>query len=106
MKAVTFHGHGGPEQLVYETVPVPTIGAGEVLIRVKACALNHLDLWVRQGIPSYQIPLPHISGCDISGIIEQVNPPYHRQLSKGQAVLVSPGLSCRQCRLCEAGPVQ
>ncbi len=103
MKAVTFHGHGGPEQLVYETVPVPAVEAGEVLIRVKACALNHLDIWVRQGIPSYQIPLPHISGCDISGIVEQVNPPHPRHLSEGQAVLVSPGLSCGQCRACEAG---
>lgn len=103
MKAVTFHGHGGPEQLAYETVPAPTIGAGEVLIRVKACALNHLDIWVRQGIPSYQISLPHISGCDISGIIEQVIPPHPRHLSRGQAVLVSPGLSCGQCPVCEAG---
>ena len=103
MKAVTFHDHGGPEQLVYETVPVPTVGAGEVLIRVKACALNHLDIWVRQGIPSYKIPLPHISGCDISGIIERVSSPNPRHLSIGQAVLVSPGLSCGQCRVCEAG---
>ena len=103
MNAVTFHGHGGPEQLVYETVPVPTIGAGEVLIRVKACALNHLDIWIRQGIPSYQIPLPHISGCDISGVVEQVNPPHLRHLSKGQDVLISPGLSCGQCAVCKEG---
>ena len=103
MKAVTFHGHGGPEQLVYETVPLPTLGAGEVLIRVKACALNHLDLWVRQGIPSYQIPLPHISGCDISGIIEQICSPHPRHVSEGQAVLVYPGLNCGKCLVCEAG---
>ena len=63
MKAVTFHQHGGPEQLTCEDVPIPSLQAGEVLVRVKACALNHLDIWIRQGIPGYTIPLPHVSGA-------------------------------------------
>ena len=67
MKAVTFHKHGGPEELTYEDVAIPQIGPDEILVRVKACALNHLDIWIRQGIPSYTISLPHISGCDVSG---------------------------------------
>ena len=60
MKAVTFHQHGGPEQLIYEDVAVPVPQAGEVLVRVRACALNHLDIWIRQGIP--QLP-DHASPC-------------------------------------------
>ncbi len=62
MKAVLFREHGGPETLSYEDLPEPTIGPEDVLIRVKACALNHLDIWIRQGNPAYPIPLPHVSG--------------------------------------------
>src|SRR3989442_12700623 len=62
MKAARFHQHGGPEVLRYEDAPEPKPNPGEVLVRVKACALNHLDIWVRQGIPAYQVPLPHIGG--------------------------------------------
>ena len=60
MKAVLFREHGGPDKLSYEEMPMPQIGPQEVLIRVKACALNHLDIWVRQGNPAYPIPLPHV----------------------------------------------
>src|SRR2546427_3712636 len=67
MKAARFHQHGGPEVLRYEDAPEPKPNPGEVLVRVKACALNHLDIWVRQGIPAYQVPLPHIGGCDGAG---------------------------------------
>ena len=72
MKAVRFHQHGGVEQLRYEDVPDPVVGPGEVLVRVKACALNYIDLWERRGLPGIRIPLPHISGSDISGLIEAV----------------------------------
>lgn len=102
MKAVTFHQHGGPEELRYEEVPDPTIGPGEVLVRVKACALNHLDIWIRQGIPSYQLPLPHISGCDVSGVVEQIADA-DSGLVVGQSIFVSPGLSCWRCRFCLSG---
>lgn len=103
MKAVRFHEHGGLEKLQVEDIPIPEIGPGELLIRVKACALNHLDIWIRQGIPAYQIPLPHVSGCDISGVIEQINEPNEQGLFMGQSVFVSPGLSCWHCEQCLGG---
>src|SRR2546428_6218846 len=62
MKAARFHQHGGPEVLRYEDAPEPKLASGEILVRVKACALNHLDIWIRQGIPAFQVPLPHIGG--------------------------------------------
>ena len=103
MKAVTFHQHGGPERLTFEDVPLPALKAGEVLVRVKACALNHLDIWVRQGIPNYTIPLPHISGCDVSGVVERIGEGTDASYPVGQPVVVSPGISCWQCESCLAG---
>jgi len=102
MKAVVFHRHGGPEELRYEEVERPRIAAHGVLIRVRACALNHLDIWVRQGIPGYQIPLPHISGCDVSGVVEEVGGEV-AGLAPGDRVFVSPGLSCWRCDMCLSG---
>jgi 2-desacetyl-2-hydroxyethyl bacteriochlorophyllide A dehydrogenase len=102
MKAVVFHEHGGPEKLQYEDRPEPQIKPDEVLVRVKACALNHLDIWIRQGIPAYQIPLPHISGCDVAGQIERVGNEV-KDVKIGQKVFVSPGLSCGTCEECKAG---
>lgn len=102
MKAVVFHEHGGPEKLKYEDRPDPTIKPDEVLVRVKACALNHLDIWVRQGIPAYQIPLPHISGCDVAGQIERVGSQV-KGVKVGQKVFVWPGLNCGTCDECKAG---
>ena len=67
MKAIVFHTHGGPEVLKYEDAPEPAVRANEVLVRVEACALNRLDLWVRQGLPNVPIPLPHIPGSDVAG---------------------------------------
>ncbi|MBI2094344.1 MAG: alcohol dehydrogenase catalytic domain-containing protein, partial [Candidatus Omnitrophica bacterium] len=72
MKAVIFRKHGGPEVLEFTEVPDPSAGPGEILVRVKACSLNHLDIWIRQGIPTYRISLPHISGCDVSGVVESL----------------------------------
>ncbi len=103
MKAVTFHQHGGPEQLTFEDVPLPTLKAGEVLVRVKACALNHLDIWIRQGIPNFPITLPHISGCDVSGVVEQIGEGEDVPYPVGQPVVLSPGISCWQCESCLAG---
>ena len=67
MKAVRIHQFGGPEVLRHEDVPDPKPRKDQVLIRVRACALNHLDLWVRKGLPG--VPLPHILGSDIAGEI-------------------------------------
>jgi NADPH:quinone reductase-like Zn-dependent oxidoreductase len=102
MKAVLFREHGGPDKLSYEELPIPQIGPQEVLIRVKACALNHLDIWIRQGSPAYSIPLPHVGGSDVSGIVEQVGTQVDG-ISTDARVFVSPGISCWNCEDCLAG---
>ncbi len=102
MKAVRFHRHGGPEVLRYEEAPDPIAENGEVLVRVRACALNHLDLWARSGLPNVKIPLPHISGSDISGVVEWV-PGGEKEFEKGTEVIVSPGISCGRCEKCLLG---
>lgn len=102
MKAVLFRQHGGPDKLSYEDVPGPVIGPEEVLVRVKACALNHLDIWIRQGNPAYPMPLPHISGSDVAGIVERVGAGVDH-MTPGERVFVSPGISCWHCEACLAG---
>lgn len=102
MNAVVFKEHGGPEKLTLEELPTPTIGTGEVLVRVKACALNHLDIWIRQGNPAYPIPLPHVSGSDVAGVVEQIGAQVEG-VTVGARVVVSPGLSCWKCENCLAG---
>jgi NADPH:quinone reductase-like Zn-dependent oxidoreductase len=102
MKAVVFNEYGGPEKLLYTDFPDPVPGEDEVVIRVKACSINHVDVWVRQGIPAYKITLPHISGCDVAGVVEQVGPNV-KGLQKGERVFVAPGLSCFRCAYCLSG---
>jgi len=102
MKAVRFHRHGGPEVLQYEEAPDPVPNADEALVRVRACALNHLDLWARNGLPNVQIPLPHISGCDIAGVVDWV-PNEEESFRKGDEVIVNPGVGCGRCEKCLAG---
>jgi NADPH:quinone reductase-like Zn-dependent oxidoreductase len=103
MKAVRFHEHGGPEVLRYEDAPDPVLTSpDQTLIRVKACALNHLDIWGRIGPPYSNPPLPHISGCDISGVVEEV-PAHEKGIRKGMEVIVSPGVGCGRCDKCLSG---
>lgn len=102
MKAIQFDKHGGPEVLQYRDVPEPAIAANEVLVRVRAVALNHLDLWVRRGLPGVKIPLPHIPGSDIAGEIAQVGSLVTR-VKVGDRVVLAPGVSCGQCAACAAG---
>lgn len=102
MKAVLFRQHGGPDKLSYEDLPTPVIGPDEVLVKVKACALNHLDIWIRQGNPAYPMPLPHVSGSDVAGVVEQVGAQADH-VTVGQRVFVSPGISCWKCEPCLAG---
>ncbi len=103
MKAVRFHRHGGPEVLQYEDAPDPLIrGTDQALVRVKACALNHLDIWGRIGPPYSRPPLPHIPGCDIAGVVEEVSP-QEKELRKGMEVVVSPGAGCGRCERCLSG---
>jgi len=102
MKAVRIHEHGGPEALRYEDVPEPSVRADQVLVRVRACALNHLDLFVRSGIPGMKFAMPHILGSDIAGEVVAAGDLCER-VKPGMRVLLSPGLSCRQCEHCLTG---
>ena len=100
MKAVRFHSHGGPDVLRLEDVAEPTPGPGEALVRVRACALNHLDLWQRRGMERVKIPFPHISGADVAG--EVISSP-NREFAVGRRVMLQPGLSCGRCMACVDG---
>ena len=102
MKAVRFHRHGGAEVLQYEDAPEPRPNNDEALVRVKACALNHLDIWARNGLPNVEIPLPHISGSDVAGVVEWV-PPEEKLVQKGTEVIVNPGIGCGRCEKCLLG---
>lgn len=102
MKGIVFHEFGGPDKLVCEDVAEPIIGRDEVLVRVKACSINHLDLWVREGIPAYKISLPHISGCDVAGIVEKIGEDV-QNINVGERVIIAPGLSCFRCSDCLSG---
>jgi NADPH:quinone reductase-like Zn-dependent oxidoreductase len=100
MKAVRIHEFGGPEVLKYEDVPQPELRKDQVLVQVKACALNHLDLWIRKGIPGIKLPL--ILGSDVSGVIAAVGE-YIPDLKEGQRVLLSPMSACYHCEFCLRG---
>jgi len=102
MKAVIFSEHGGPEVLRYVEVCEPEIGPDQVLVRVRACALNHLDLWVRRGLPGITIPLPRIPGSDIAGQVARVGEKISG-VRPGERVLLSPGISCGHCVHCLRG---
>ena len=102
MKAVIFNQHGGPGVLEYVDAPDPTIKADEVLVEVKACALNHLDIWVRSGMPGIAIPLPHILGNDVAGVVREVGDLVSR-VTAGDEVMLQPGVSCGHCRECLSG---
>jgi NADPH:quinone reductase-like Zn-dependent oxidoreductase len=100
MKAVRIYQFGGPEVLNYEDVPDPQPRKDQVLIRVKACSLNHLDLWVRKGLPG--VKLPHILGSDIAGEVAEIGE-YISGFKTGQRVLVAPMHFCGHCAKCVAG---
>ncbi|MGH9516019.1 MAG: alcohol dehydrogenase catalytic domain-containing protein, partial [Terriglobales bacterium] len=100
MKAVRIHEFGGPEVLRYEDVPDPQPRKDQVLVRVKACAMNHLDIWVRKGLPG--VKLPHILGSDIAGEIVEIGE-YVNGFTVGQRVLLAPMHFCNHCAKCVAG---
>ncbi len=105
MRAVRFHTHGGPAVLAYEDAPDPSPTVGEALIRVRACSLNHRDIWAREGrrgTQPFSIPLPCILGADIAGVVEAVPGGAHR-IAPGNRVMVTHIVSCGQCRWCLAG---
>jgi len=118
MHAVVFHAHGGPDVLSYEELPDPQPGPGEVRLRVEAVALNHLDIWVREGLPGPGVEMPHLLGSDMVGIVEELGPGagesgltgpggepasaglFGEPIHVGQRVVVSPMNSCRRCEYC------
>jgi NADPH:quinone reductase-like Zn-dependent oxidoreductase len=99
VKAILFRQHGGPEVLQYVDVPDPEPRPNEVLVRVRACALNHLDLWVRGGLPNVPIPLPHIPGSDVAGEIANIGSEV-TTVRVGQKVVLAPGVTCGKCPAC------
>src|SRR5688500_5477124 len=99
MRAARFHQHGAPDVLRYEDAPDPASAPGSAIVRVRACALNHLDLWQRRGLERVKIPLPHISGADVAGeIVDGAG-----AFPAGTRVLLQPGLSCGRCERCREG---
>jgi NADPH:quinone reductase-like Zn-dependent oxidoreductase len=102
MKAMVLREHGGPEVLHLEELPEPQPGPGEVRVRVDAVALNHLDLWVRRGLPGLKRPFPMILGADVAGRIDALGAGVAGP-APGTEVIVNPGLSCGHCRQCLAG---
>src|SRR5580658_8116133 len=102
MKAVVINKHGGPEVLEQAELPDPEIAANEVLVRVRAVALNHLDLWVRRGLLGLKLRFPHVLGSDIAGEVARVGN-LVSGVHVGERVLLAPGLSCGHCQACAAG---
>lgn len=101
-EAMVLRSHGGPEVLARETIELPEPGPREVRVRVRAVGVNHLDLWVRRGLPNLRLDYPHRLGSDIVGEIEAVGPGA-RGAVVGQRVVVSPGTSCGVCAACLSG---
>ena len=101
MKATIFKEYGDVDKLVYTDFADPEISSSEVLVKVKACGINHLDIWVRKGMPGVTLPLPHILGCEIIGEIAGIGSRINvKGLSIGQRILVAPGISCGKCEYC------
>ncbi len=101
MKAAFFDQHGGPDVFRYDEIADPVVPDGWALVRVRACALNHLDLWQRRGLERVKILMPHISGADVAGDVVSINGP--SQIASGTRVMLQPGMSCGACDACRAG---
>jgi NADPH:quinone reductase-like Zn-dependent oxidoreductase len=101
MTAMVLREHGGPDVLRVEQLPMIEPGPGEVRVRVKAVALNHLDIWVRKGGPAFHLEYPHRLGSDIAGVIDAIGPGASGEV--GTKVIVQPGLSCMRCAACLGG---
>jgi NADPH:quinone reductase-like Zn-dependent oxidoreductase len=102
MRAVLFRRHGGPEVLEIADVPVPTPGPHEVQVRVTATALNHIDVWMRRGLPALHLELPHVSGGDVCGNVSALGAGV-TGVTEGERVVLNPGLSCGRCVACLGG---
>lgn len=101
MFAMAFAQTGGIDVLQKMELPTPVAGPHDVLVRVRACGMNHLDLWVRQGLP-IQIPMPHIGGCEIVGEVAEIGPAV-KKFAVGQLVMIAPNQGCGDCAECMRG---
>lgn len=102
MKAMAITAHGGLEKVQYLDVERPQVGPNEVLIETRAAALNHLDIFVRNGLPGSKLAMPHVLGADGAGVVAEVGAAV-RGAKVGDRVLVDPGLHCGVCEFCRAG---
>jgi NADPH:quinone reductase-like Zn-dependent oxidoreductase len=102
MKAARLHQPGSAENYVYEDAPDPVARAGEVLVRVKAVALNHLEAWAAKAPPHIKYDAPRILGADVAGVVEQIGEGVVN-VAPGDDVIVHPGVSCGTCRACLDG---
>jgi NADPH:quinone reductase-like Zn-dependent oxidoreductase len=102
MQCVVVREHGGPERLLLEERPVPAPGPGEVRVAVAAVGVNHLDTWVRRGVPGHTFPLPLVLGSDASGVVDALGPGA-AGCKPGDEVVVLPGVSCGACESCQSG---
>lgn len=102
MKAVAIRSHGGPEVVKLEDLPDPRPAPGQVVVAVKAAALNHLDIWVRKGWRGLSLSFPHVLGSDVAGVVEEVGPGVEG-VKAGDEVVVNPSLGCGRCERCLSG---
>jgi len=102
MKASYFREHGGLDKIRYGDLPDPVPGPGQVRVRIRAGALNHLDIFVRNGIPGIPVRLPHVMGSDGAGVVESIGPGVTRA-KPGDEVVLNPGIHCGTCEFCLKG---
>ena len=102
MKAAFFKEHGGADKILYEDYRDPVPQAGEVLVRVRACALNQVDMLLLDGRFPPPEGLPHVNGCEVTGTVEALGTGVGG-LERGQRVIIFPGFSCGQCEYCLRG---
>jgi len=102
MRAAYIEANGGLEQVLSGEVESPAAGPGEVVVAVKAAALNHLDIWIRKGRPGLNLRFPHVLGSDAAGVVAEVGPGVSR-VKAGDEVIINPGLSCMRCEWCLRG---
>ena len=102
MRAVVYSRHGGPEVVTVQEMPAPPLRPNDVLVRVRAAALNHIDLWVRKGLPRLRLTFPHIPGADASGVVERVGEAVTK-VQPGTEIIIAPGISCGVCTYCVSG---
>lgn len=102
MRAVVIREHGDYDRLEFDSRAIPEPGPLEVRVKVKACALNHLDVWVRRGVPGHGFPLPIVPGCDVAGVVDAVGPGV-KNVEVGAEVAIAPGIGCGACEACADG---